>query len=311
MVELDLEEIKKKTSKGLTQYYNFNNIYRWFEAIDTTENKEYKEVPLYEIVNYDTFGKTPVPQGLQLFGTGNDFRDWGCFGRFTYYYTRHKRTGRIIFEIKVKSKMSDRLNNHSWMTIEQMTYWIQTLQQESGLDFFFKVIQNDSDNSYRILFDFKKCTRLQMKYVLFWTRYIYEYPTSFCALDAMLLKRDFYPEETLQNLVTLVLDCQRLNSFHASTSQNLTINGNFITPEELHRKLTSPKTRFVSSLFGSCGFYDSRTIYGIELVSFFNERTITAEKWLSKVNRFDLYHRVYPALKEHELKLKKIEEKED
>lgn len=311
MVELDLEEIKKKTSKGLTQYYNFNNIYRWFEAIDTTENKEYKEVPLYEIVNYDTFGKTPVPQGLQLFGTGNDFRDWGCFGRFTYYYTRHRRYSRIIFEIKVRSKMSDRLNNHGWMTIEQMTYWIQTLQQESGLDFFFKVIQNDSDDSYRILFDFKKCTRLQMKYILFWTRYIYEYPTSFCALDAMLLKRDFYPEETLQNLVTLVLDCQRMNSFYASTSQNLTVNGNFITPEELHRKLTSPKTRFVSGLFGSCGRYDSRTIYGVELVSFFNEQTITAEKWLRKTNRFDLYHRMYPALKEHELKLKKIEEKED
>ena len=127
----------------------------------------------------------------------------------------------------------------------------------------------------------------------------------------MLLKRDFYPEETLQNLVTLVLDCQRMNGFHASTSQNLTINGNFITPEELYRKLTSPKTRFVSGLFGSCGRYDSRTIYGVELVSFFNEQTITAEKWLRKTNRFDLYHRMYPALKEHELKLKRIEEKED
>ena len=125
----------------------------------------------------------------------------------------------------------------------------------------------------------------------------------------MLLKRDYYPEETIQNLLTLTGNCQRNNGgYQINADQCITVNGNFITPEALRKKLNT--ARSVQNIFGhpDCSStnpyaWQPESIYGAKIVPTVTKIGFNGEDWIGNTKRFDSYTKIYEVLKEHEIKL--------
>lgn len=306
MINLDLNEIEAKTSKTLI-YPSYYNWYSWKEVMDVTKNKEFYDVPLID-VPVEELHKEGKLQVLYR----SSFTYYVCFGRFTMNYHRKKRSNvsRILFDVAPSLKvLGQHENNHCWMNEEQLSFWISTIREEAGLDFFYRIETRD-DNRYHILFDFKRLNKTAIKYILFWTRYAFEYPASFCALDAMLLKRDYYPEETMQNLLTLTGVCQRNNlCYRINPDQCITVNGNFITQNALRQKLKTAKC--IQNMFGypdGVWGWQADKIYGATIKSFITKSGCNGKLWLGTTERFDSYTKIYKVLKEHEIQEKVKEE---
>lgn len=308
MVELNLEEIKQKTNVNLTRFFQLHNVYKWKEISDITENKDYTNIPLFEV------SKKELSDSTKFSILGDDgTTGWVCFGAFLFHYPRRSRTSRILFDITPRKVLKGTENNHCWFNIEQLNYWIYTMKQETGLDFFYKI--TEGENNYHIIFDFKKLCFQQIKYILFWTRYTFEYPASFSALDAILLKRDYFPEEPLTNLLTLAAVCQSANTTHITEYQNITIKGKFLQLEEFQRRIQQRNCRSVSSIFeSSCkppSSYTERNrvthVFNYDIPDWYKARNMNGKDWIEYTDRFKIYQDVYPLLKEHEIKLKEEE----
>ena len=293
MVDINLEKIKALTKVPLSKYYNLRNQYSWEEVYDTSNDKRLLDVPLYNR------SKDTEMYLRRVYSSGQ--KSYVCFGLFTVQYARQSTKNRILFRITPNRKLlNSTTNNHCWMNINQLNYWIQTMKEDSGLDFFYRIRQDDT--KYIIDYDFKSLNRLQMKYILFWTRYTYEYPASFLALGAMILKRDYYPEETLQNLLTLVSDCQRINAVPLTPYQCITNKGNFITLEAFREKINSRNRRSVTSIFGTIPGSMSK-LCGMQLKDFYCVDNITGSSWIDNTSRFNIYTEAYPILKSREIKV--------
>lgn len=303
MININLEEIKQKTSKGLSKYNNLHNVYGWKDIVDLTEDKRFENIPLTDIegrLRTDDKNLLRVQHDAPII-------PYVCFGRFNQ--CRLKKNSRIVFTITPYKELIDsNTNNHCWMNIHQVNYWIETMRDETGLDFFYEVVEKK--DKFIITFDFKKLRKIQMKYVLFWTRYLYEYPSSFVALDAMLLKhQEKYKNETLQNLLTLCSICQVNNkNFWINRDQNITVTGNFIQKELLSKRLSQGNRTLISSMFSPATVRYSPAVgykfLGETVIPNFighDVDVLTGETWIDNTERFKIYDEYYPRLKQLEL----------
>ena len=299
MIEIDLEEIKKKTQRAPDRFANFANTYSWEEYWIKPEDN-LNDTPLYNF----------QPEALidKRVGGGNATRS-ACFGKFTKQYSIHFATGyRLLFTIYIYRVLHTEIdNNLCWMNYDQLRYWIDILKQEADLDFFYK-IEEYEDYLYKVYFDFKTpLNRRKIKYILFWTRYAFELPAGYLALDALLLKRDYYPKESITNLLTLVANCNRCLALRMSPSQCITALGKFVSKKHLVSELNNKGFDSVQEIFGRSGFMGEayNTVYGISLPTtdwcpLNNQRT--CENWEHMEDRFKLYKELYPLFKETEIK---------
>ena len=96
--------------------------------------------------------------------------------------------------------------NFTWLTKDQIAEHINYCKERLALNFEFVIKENKQ--TYSVLFDFRNLSHLQVKFVLFWTRYVWEYPSNLALFDAMVLKK-LHPEEELFNLLALASGSHR------------------------------------------------------------------------------------------------------
>ena len=293
MVEIDLEEVKKVTKYAPSRYAELNNVYSWWEYTYRGQLK-YLDSPIYDL------SSDVVIKNFYQYESGS--ARYVCFGKYTRDYRIRKYPGsRIRFKITVRRKVEDHLvNNLCWMNPEQLNYWISLLKEELGLRFYHKVEECGNGAYYDIHFDFLELSNTAIKYVLFWTRYAFELPAGYLALDALLLKRDYYPEETVQNLLTLVAVLSNNLQVRMSASQCITTIGKFIKPEILAERLNTYSQ--VLDIFERIVDRDNRyAINGKVLPQDYCPENRTAESWLGRTGRFKTYQDYYPLFKSQEI----------
>lgn len=297
-VNIDLEEIKKNLHP-FCAYRNNQNKYFWNEYLDNTPEKIYKDTPIFSI---DLNKKSKESKEIILLGGNSKAYGWYCFGEFTYGYKRKSDKSRIVFTSILNKTPQEQINNYCWATPEIINYWLNALWEESGLDYYYKIDVRGEE--IWITYDFKELNRLQMKLVLFWTRYLFEYPDSLCMLDSIILKQNYYPDELLFNLLTLTSNCQVGNRVRINPGQCISIFGNFVSPEYLQAKLNSSKVRSVNAIPGY-GLKSNKKIFtGISTMRKVKESKIyPIQDWLDNTKRFDTYTQFYSVLKKSERKL--------
>lgn len=297
--EIDLEDIKKRTIRGISRFYRLSNEYRWVEYhdLDVRRDPELKNQSLLNFSEDVLQGKLDV-----AFSQKQIIR--ACFGGFIYNSPRLIGKNVVIFTSvlhKVIHNQTD--NNHCWMTLDQLNYWISIARQDSGINFNYKIV--DLGDRYEVVLELTSdLSWKQVKYILFWLRYAFEAPASYYALDAMLLKRDYYPEESLQNLLTLVSVCHRIDRVRMNSSQCLTTCGDFIQTDILQKRIASRSIDTVSSIFNSdFSQLNGELVCGkLRLSNYYDTKSITGESWLSHPERFDIYQEAYKLMKEREIK---------
>jgi hypothetical protein len=121
-------------------------------------------------------------------------------------------------------------------------------------------------------------------------------------LDAVLLKRDYFPEESLCNLLTLTATCQRYNrAVHIDPFQCISVNYQFITLDYLRNKLDSN-----TSISGIFALAESNRGIDRRLDKTPIAKKITGlyfkpkEDWVNNIDRFQVYTANYKILKQHE-----------
>ena len=294
MVDINLEEIKKKTENAPSRYAELSNVYSWWEYTYADSKPKYLDSPIYDL--------SPDVVSKEFFQYGSGNARYVCFGRYTRDYHIRKCTGsRIVFKITVRRKVNeDRLiNNLCWMNPEQLNYWINLLREELGLEFFHRV-EEVNDEYYYIHFDFLNLTNTAIKYVLFWTRYAFELPAGYYALDALILKRDYYPEETVQNLLTLASVLSNNLPTRMSASQCITTVGKFIKSEVLVERFKTYSQIF--DIFERItDDFNSHAINGKTFPQDYYPDYRTATSWLIRSSRFKTYQEFYPIFKEREI----------
>ena len=124
-----------------------------------------------------------------------------CYGAFLsrYAITFKNSKGNAVFVSYINREVEDNLN-FTWLTKKQLFEHIEYCRQRFSLDFDFTV--KKYSKSYIVVFDFKKLTHFQVKFILFWTRYAWEFPSNLALFDAMLLHKAL-PNEEMLNLLAL------------------------------------------------------------------------------------------------------------
>ena len=296
--ELNLELAVQNIAEKVSIYSNRRNSYRWIIVDNITKDKRLLDTPLFGLtkMKVDNNNFTYIASG-KTYG-------YMCFGQFTHkiQVMQKQRYHRIVFtSIPNTIQINKQTNNHCWATLELINFWLEVAKEETGLDFYFNV-RKVRNNHLNINFDFKELNFSQIKYILFWTRYLFEYPDSLCMLDAVLLKRDYFPEESLCNLLTLTATCQRYNrAVHIDPFQCISVNYQFITLDYLRNKLDSN-----NSISGIFALAESNRGIDRRLDKTPTAKKITGlyfkpkEDWINNIDRFQVYTANYKILKQHE-----------
>lgn len=297
-----IKEIKKSLgNRELAGYYT--NRYRWVEL--RRLSRKYAKTPLLDLdIKSLARNREVLPREMEF--------TYVCFGRYLYdvHYAHRTRT---LFYIYTNRSFANGENNFCWWHKDQIEYWIEAAKQEAELDFSYRVEEFKSARlndrpMWKISLNLTHLTKNQRKFLLFWIRNLYEWPANFCALDAMILKRDYFPEESLINLLTLTTNYSLCNGgVLISFDQNLSLGGKFITSKCLSSRLHNSEYKLVSSVFDSrrsdtTDIYNHNKIFGESIVPFIRRGThLTANGWVDKAERFDHYVNIYPHFKENEI----------
>ena len=179
------------------------------------------------------------------------FEHLPCFGKFlsgVYKLPTPQHRYRFVWQPYIKPYTPE-CANFTWMNKDLLEEHVNYPKTLLGLDYdvaVYDALEDDSPNSWgkhwEVIFDFKKLNVVEIKFVLFWSRYAAEFPSNLALLDAILLK-DKYPNEELYNLVIMAsylqhhhLTCQGINE-----NQCLSIYGRFISKERLYKGLQEEK----------------------------------------------------------------------
>ena len=239
-----IEQAKKYISKYLPELATFYSCYNHY-AFKIYHNADISEEDsLCDIDTVNAYGsKRPI--------VTYDACHRICFGRFLKAFLSSS-PARVQF-IWLPYFDPHRIDsaNFVWMTEEQLKEHISFPKNYYGLDYdvrlytpkdsikFCEVNESFSGNYYTIVFDFKKLTYIEIKFVLFWSRYAAEFPSNFAFLDALLLKQK-YPEEELLNLLimaSMYFNRHNSNNLYISASQCISLYGKFATREYLLRSM--------------------------------------------------------------------------
>lgn len=308
MKGFSLEEFKKRTKKGVERFNNPDNRYRWtiYKSLEGIEHPE-------DIINTPIFELTTKTLNEHYKVHSHECRTMShvCFGRFLFYARQVQIKGyRIVFTSLLHKKQTLHGNNFCWMSHEQISFWLDTVKNDSGLDFYYRI--KETVNNFQITFDFKELSVLQIKYILFWERYLFEVLLSFQVLDVIYLKRHYFKNESLQNLITLTTNCLIRCSIHPHNS--IDPGGNFIDIEELRKRLRQKNRANVTTIFDK-NYLDPVDIYRDKYLDFSRYvrdiNRYTGEWWLSfRKRRFKVYKDLYKTYKDLEIKYKEEESAE-
>lgn len=308
MRKFSLEEFKKRTKKGVSIYNNPDNQYKWkiYEFLEGIEHPDdIINTPIFELTR-KTLDKHYKVSNVLCHATSNV-----CFGRFLSI-ARQFQTGsyRIVFTSILRKIQTSFGNNFCWASREQISFWLDTVKNDSGLDFYYKIEENEKN--FRITFDFKKLSILQIKYILFWERYLFEVFLSFQVLDVIYLKRYYFENESLQNLVTLTTNCLIRCNIYPHNS--IDPGGNFIDIEELRKRLRQKNRANVTTIFDKnySNPVDINRYKYPDFSRYFRDiNRYTGEWWLSfRKRRFKVYKDLYKTYKDLEIKYKEEESAE-
>lgn len=248
-------------------------------------------------------------------------RKYPCFGNFLYYdvdeneecdfigekfsYYRHVFIGRVY-----KKPIHSCSGNFTWLTKEQLEEHIDYCKRIFEIKYYVKI--RELPDSFIILLDLCDLNLLQVKLLLFWTRYVIEAPSNLAIIDAYLLK-DMYPEEELYNLLILTSRYQYyFNSSSINADQCISVFGSFITRKLLVEKIHSKETNnSVSCLFlreGKNLNFDKSSPYKFDIgsVKVCRGNSFNFKGWFSQESlddRFNVYYsKLYDWYKNLEIK---------
>ncbi len=307
----DLEQVR--------QYFNDLRITRYF----TYQN----------VYGYDKQPRDKVADIDNLLDTNNKateaFTHRVCFGEFLtrggseiyrakQYFHEYRHT---FISIVLKQYFSHYHNNNfTWLRKDQLEQHLDYCKEVFGFDFNYKVEERvlskydkyyPGKECYRVLFDFKNLSYVKVKLLLFWYRLAVEFPSNLALIDALELKRNYFPEEELYNLLLIPSRYQVrcLRPTHIPESQSISIIGGFVKRDILKERLQEKS--FVNDLF-EANFEES-----YPLSSYVNDYFILASGenntyldrfnvWFSKEEmdkRFNVYKKLYGWYKKYEVEV--------
>ena len=281
-VENLVSELKKLTFN--TRYQN--NVDFEYEVISTEENdKVYKGERRFHI----------------------------CYGSFLNYYVRWpKAKGTITCYLNRQEGRN--INNYLWMSIEQLSEHLKYCKSYLDLDFDY-TIEGEYDFEIVVKLNLKRLKDTkQIKFVLFWLRYAFEFPSAIAMIDAYILKEKYYPEEELYNLLSVTTRVWNLihNSklscgIYIPQGQSLGTNNYFIEVEEVKKKLGESVYSRLVDIFTQDTYhpllykFEQRLLKGKETeyeMSCCPRGPINSyiQQWFDYSGRFDLYQELYEIL---------------
>lgn len=270
------------------------------------------------------FNQVENIESLRSYDGIADYR--ACFGKFLVDLNGIYGRPRSIFLWKpFLIPTFPTQGNFTWMTRDQLINHLNYCKDYLGLDYEVNIEdelgyeQNTAGftDFYKICFDFKKLSYLQIKFVLFWSRYACEFWSNLALLDAMLLKEAVFPEEELYNLLVMSSLVLMMTTYkmscpgYISEGQCLSIYGKFISKKNLITILNNFSTGQITELVFNRINYDAwvnsapdikfpkinvkvnNTTYDIDILG----------KWLNdeSINkRLEVYKKLYPWYKSEE-----------
>lgn len=222
------------------------------------------------------------------------------------------------------------VNNISWMTREQLEEHINYLVSPDGLNIPVHISIKEPRNlrkryfkrivvpNYLVEIDFtNKTTLKEIKFVLFWLRYVYEAPSNIAMIDAYLLK-ELFTEEELYNLLILASKMVSKCVTEINNAQCIHYRGWFCEKTRMLQGLKDDSTSDVSDLFKKYPLnhvYTNRNVnYRLDSVCKKFKDFVSTElpkdgypyfpldKWLKFEDRFKYYEELYHIYKSDELK---------
>lgn len=316
-MEINLDKIVSiLDGHKLSRYPNKHSIFRYyfyeydFSNIKLKQLKHKLKSILYKIMNRE-FTEVICPDlKVKKSIYGNRFISRVCFGEFLRALTKYDRAVIEVFLNTEISKDRSYFNNFIWMTKEQVKEHLDYLKDIIGLDFDFSIWKEKvyiyeemgELSGLTVQIDFKKLRFIEIKYVLFWLRFTYEYPLNIIFIDALLLKEK-YPEEELYNLflVPTWLIKEIANVEH---DQVLSKFGTFVNEKRLKK--------FLANYQNVIEIYDNLREYS-ELNSVIQEfkqeclhkihrgSTINYSAWFNCKERLVVYDKIYKTLDQKRL----------
>ena len=253
------KEYFKEEIKRFVSFYHYWNRYsfsiyktrflsdlipiKFPETLATIESKKLKSISKYSLINY-----------------GFDHRS--CFGRYLEIVDQRGYWGssyRSRFVWTPYTKLySPEQGNFTWMTKEMLIEHLNYPKDILGLNYDVNVFDPDISGEdskgehWNIVFDFKKLTFIEIKFVLFWARYAAEVPSCLALIDALILKEK-YRDEELYNLLIMASFFQRYHfkgsGGHISDGQSISIFGKFISRQQLINRLKESPDGSVNLIF--------------------------------------------------------------
>ena len=233
-----------------------------------------------------------------------------CFGTFLAYFLRYEEAKGKITCFLHRLKYTN-YNNYLWMTEKQLVKHMNYCKTELNLDFDLS-IEGDYNVELKINLDLTRLQNLnQIKFVLFWLRYTYEYPSATAMIDAYLLKEKYYPEEELYNLLTITTRTWIALAVNNTINQgqSLGTDNKFISKRILLDRLHSNKYDALVNVFThgtytpllNDWYFKIRNLRNLPNIHL-SELNSYIRDWFGYQERFSLYEELYKKLKPLELK---------
>lgn len=299
-MKFNLEEvIETLNSEKLSLNFNRNTIFRFV----TYKKKKLPHI-LQKILKR---WKLPHHFLYKIDTNINFFINKYCFGDFLSIIKRDKPDLSIIevFMFDKKNYKSS-FNNLTWMNTEQIKEHLEYLQNSIGLDFYFKVKKSSAtlrtwegypvkNKGISVKINFKSLNFIEIKYVLFWLRYTYEFPGNLALIDAYLLKEK-YPEEELHNL--LIIPSRLLNNTNRQLppDQSISIFGRFVNEGRIKNYLKKG-LNVINIYGGEQSLPELNKIIG-SFHKNFTTNYVDYSQWLNDESRWEIYERMYQYYKE-------------
>jgi hypothetical protein len=226
----------KEEVERLVSYYNYWNRYSY---------NIFRAGTVKDAIGDESLATQEIPGSLYTKALINySFNQRICFGKYTGVLLSRQCHGpefrsRFFWTPYVKP-YNPECANFTWMTKELLEEHVNYPKKLLGIDYDVVVYDAHHDSGsngphWDIIFDFKELYRVDIKFILFWSRYATEFPSCFALLDAIMLK-DVFPDEEIYNLLTMAARFHRshFQGFCSiSEGQCLSIYGKFVSRKHL------------------------------------------------------------------------------
>ena len=305
-MEFSLEQVRDYFKKQkINRFYQYANSYTYTKLI----RQNFKE------------DESLLDRELLFFDKNSSFAGRACFGAFLHNWQGNQYYRCLLVSYVTKQyDYEKRHNNFTWLSAKQIEQHLEYCKEVFGLVFNYQV--TECEKHYYVYFDFCNLSFRQVKLLLFWYRMVVEFPSNLAMIDALELKKNYFPEEELYNLLLIPARYhQNVHPTHIPSSQCISIYGRFIPRDLLQQRLNSDPSydAQVKDLFIPKSGREQKncTLINVDKDKLFIEKelidpnvtTIEFKSWFSdeKVKeRMQKYTELYSWYKEEELKKEEI-----